>query len=98
MEKSGISIFMILDMMHPLIENCRTQRAWVPFLQCEETQYTFTSVEAPSEVHWYESTLDRRVKLLAKDLELNYFYIDQLRYDEETPIIDSLRVPKAICV
>ena len=54
-------------------------------LQCEETQYIFTSVEAPSEVHWYESSLDRRVKLLAKDLQFNYFYIDQLRYNEETP-------------
>lgn len=52
-------------------------------LRCGEDVYPLKSVEPPSSVKWYQSPMDRRTTVIAKDLQFNYFYIDQLRYDNE---------------
>ena len=54
-------------------------------LQCEERVYPLQPVDSPPDVKWYQSSMDRRVTVIAKDLQFNYFYMDQLRYNEETP-------------
>lgn len=54
-------------------------------LQCGEKIYALTAVDSPFGVKWRQSSMDRMVTVIAKDLQFNYFYMDQLRYNKENP-------------